>query len=198
MPSPQPNHGGYTYADYLTWDDGQRWELINGEAILMSPAPELRHQGVSMALGSQIWNFLRDKPCQVFAAPLDVRLPGRGEGDKSAEDVVQPDLVVICDPTKLDRKGCRGAPEWIIEILSPSTAARDHLQKRELYERYGVRELWLVHPVDQLVWVYRLGDDGTYGAPALSPMAGTLGVAILLDLTIDWDVVVEALPPRAD
>lgn len=198
MSKPLHQSQGHTYADYLGWDDDQRWELIDGEAVAMSPAPGLVHQAVSMALSIQVGSFLREKPCQVFAAPFDVRLAAGDDPDEALTTVVQPDLVVICDPSKLDRAGCRGAPDWIIEILSPSTAARDHLQKRELYERHGVRELWLVHPVDHLVWVYRLGDDGTYGAPALSPMAGTLEVAMLPDLTIDWDVVVEALPPRAE
>lgn len=193
MSKPLQRSHGHTYADYLGWDDDRRWELIDGEAFAMSPAPGSVHQAVSMELSGQIWDFLRDKPCRVFTAPFDVRLARGVESDQGVTTVVQPDLAVICDPTKIDGAGCLGAPDWIVEILSPSTAAHDQLRKRQLYERHGVREYWLVHPIEHLVWVYRLEEDGRYGAQTLSAMEGTLDVAVLPGLAIDWQPVLEGL-----
>jgi len=154
------NH--FTYADYCTWPDEERWELIDGEAYAMSPAPARIHQEVVVALVAQIHGALDGTACQVYVAPFDIRLPDQDEADEAIETVVQPDIAVICNPAKLDEKGCRGAPDWIIEVLSPSTAAKDQIRKRELYERHGVLEYWLVHPTDRILFVYRLGADG-YG-----------------------------------
>lgn len=137
----------FTYEDYCQWQGDERWELIDGEAFLMSPAPRLRHQRILGELHRQMANFLLGKSCQVFVAPVDVRLPKwPGEPDAKVDTVVQPDLVVVCDPGKLDDAGVRGAPDLVIEILSPATASRDQVSKRDLYLRHGVREYWLVDP----------------------------------------------------
>jgi Uma2 family endonuclease len=132
----------FTYSDYLQWEGDERWELIDGEAYLMSPAPLEPHQKVSMVLSARLYHFLRGKTCQVYSAPFDVRLDPTGADDT----VVQPDIVVICDRSKIDRRGCFGVPDMAVEILSPSTTARDRVQKYNLYRRFGVREYWIIDP----------------------------------------------------
>jgi len=178
----------FTYADYCTWPDEERWELIDGEAYAMSPAPARIHQEVVVALVSQIYGALGETTCRVYTAPFDVRLPHSDEADAAVETVVQPDIAVICDPSKLDEKGCRGAPDWIIEVLSSATAAKDQIRKRALYERHGVREYWLVHPIDRLLFLYRLGTDG-YGKPDILPTVGPSTPTVIPDLVVDWDGV---------
>lgn len=157
----------YTYGDYFGWDDGQRWELIDGVAYLMSPAPSRRHQWMLMELSRQVANYLVGRTCEVYVAPFDVRLPEAGEADEEVRTVVQPDLVVVCEPAKLDERGCRGAPDLAVEILSPSSSVHDLKRKLPLYERTGVRELWIVHPAERVVQAYRLGAGAGsgYGRP---------------------------------
>jgi Uma2 family endonuclease len=188
MADPAENPRRFTYGDYCTWGDEGRWELINGVVYDMAPAPARIHQDVAGEVFVQIKNHLRDGPCRAYSAPFDVRLPDRGEADDAVETVVQPDISLICDPSKLDDKGCRGAPDWIIEVLSPRTAAKDQIQKRDIYERHGVKEYWLVHPVDRLLFVYRFAADG-YGKPDIQPTEGRTPVATLPGLEIDWDAV---------
>ena len=147
----------YTYADYCTWDDNERWELIDGIAYAMAPAPSDFHQSISRDILLQIGGFLRGKKCKVFHAPYDVRL-NAGTKDNT---VVQPDLLVICDQSKRDGKGCVGAPDMIVEILSPSTATRDRLLKFEKYRQAGVREYWIVDPETKMVSAHIL-KDGEY------------------------------------
>ena len=177
----------YTYGDYLQWPDDVRCELIDGVIYDMTPAPLLRHQEVSMELSRQIGNFLLDRPCRVFAAPFDIRLPRGDEADERIDTVVQPDLAVICDESKTDRRGCRGAPEWVIEILSPSTSAKDQVTKRELYERHGVKEYWLLHPEEGVLTIYLLGDDGRWEVSRTVEAKGATEVTVLPELTIEWD-----------
>jgi Uma2 family endonuclease len=154
----------FTYGDYLLWEGG-RWELIDGEVFDMTPAPSRQHQKISIDLAVTLHNLLRHSPCEVYAAPFDVRLPDHATktDDHAIMTVVQPDIVVICDSVKLDDRGCLGAPDLVIEILSPHTAAKDLKSKKKLYEKHGVREYWLVHPIDKLCIVYVLGEDGQYG-----------------------------------
>jgi Uma2 family endonuclease len=175
----------FTYGDYCSWDDGERWELIDGEAYCMSPAPTRLHQEILGGLHAQIYTSLTGKPCRVYMAPFDIRLPKGNEADALIDTVVQPDISVICESKKLDDRGCRGAPDWIIEILSPSTAARDQIRKRALYERKGVREYWLVHPQDKMLYIYRLVGSG-YGPPEILPTEGITPVACLAGVEIDW------------
>jgi len=188
MAQPASESGSYTYADYCAWPDEERWELIDGEAYAMSPAPARIHQDVVVALVAQMYRALGETTCRVYTAPFDVRLPHRDEADAAVETVVQPDIAVICDPSKLDEKGCRGAPDWIIEVLSPTTAAKDQIQKRALYERHRVREYWLVHPTDRIVFLYRLEAD-RYGKPDILPTVGLCTPTVIPDLVIDWDGV---------
>ncbi len=161
MASPKPDKK-YSYADYLQWPDEERWEIIDGVPYDMSPAPSTKHQAISMELGRQIANYLRDKECRVFAAPFDVRLPLNAEKDEEIYNIVQPDLSVICDPSKLDEQGCKDAPDLVIEIISPFTAKKELNEKFNLYERSGIPEYWVVFPKFNVVVVYSLDDEGRY------------------------------------
>jgi Uma2 family endonuclease len=148
----------YTFADYLTWWDEKRRELINGFVKMMTPAPSTRHQQVLREIEGQLWYQLKKKKCQVFPAPFDVRLPTSPDeiSDDKIFTVVQPDICIICDEKKLDEKGCIGAPDLIIEILSKSTVKKDVEEKYLLYQESGVKEYWLVHPKDETLTVFEL------------------------------------------
>ena len=167
MLDPAKKEGTFTYADYLGWPEEERWELIEGIAYDMTPAPSTRHQMILVEFLFQIRAALGDGPCRVFVAPFDVRFPeGEDRSDSAISTVVQPDLSVICDPEKLDEAGCLGAPDLVVEILSPSTAFKDQTAKLLLYEKQGIREYWIVNPVHESVLVYCLGQDGNYGKPS--------------------------------
>ena len=156
-------NNSYTYKDYLEWPDDERWELIEGVAYDMTPSPSRMHQKISVALAAGLYQYLKGKNCEIYHAPFDVRLPEGEEEDDEIKTVVQPDIVVICDPSKLDEKGCKGSPDLIMEILSPSTASMDHITKLNLYEKNRVSEYWIIHPTDKIVMVYRLLENGKYG-----------------------------------
>jgi Uma2 family endonuclease len=175
----------HTYGDYCRWPEDARYELIDGQAYAMSPAPSRRHQEIGFELARQVADALEGSGCRVYVAPFDVRLPRGSEADDAIDTVVQPDISVICDRAKLDDRGCRGAPDWVIEVLSPSSASHDQILKRALYERHGVREYWLIHPVDQIVTVYRLV-DGSYGKPDIHELKDSLACGILPEVVIDW------------
>lgn len=175
----------HTYAEYCTWPEDARHELIDGIAYAMAPAPVRSHQGVLGGIFSQVHTALEGHRCRAYIAPFDVRLPHGDERDDDVDTVVQPDLSVICDRDKLDTRGCRGAPDWIVEVLSPATASHDMIAKRRLYERAGVREYWLVHPTDRVVTVYTL-NGSAYGAPAIHELKDRLTVTVLPGIEIDW------------
>ena len=184
--------GTYTYANYLTWQWGDMKELIKGKIFKMSPAPGSLHQQVSGNLFGLLWNYLHGKPCQVFSAPFDVRLPNpkKGKLDQDIITVVQPDLCVVCDRSKIDERGCLGAPDWIIEILSRHTSAKDINEKFEVYEEAGVKEYWVVHPQEQTILVYTLDLKGKYQGN-LKPYIRTdkISSSVLPGLTIDLSEV---------
>ena len=182
----------YTYADYLTWPEDVRYELIDGTAWLMSPAPGRRHQEVVGEIFFQTRQALDGKNCRAYLAPFDVRLPKSDEADELIDTVVQPDVLVVCDPDKLDEAGARGAPDWVVEVLSPSTAGHDQTRKLAAYERAGVAEVWLVHPADRVLTRYRLV-DGRYGRPEIQELEGVTAVAGLPEISIDWAVVTAQL-----
>lgn len=179
----------FTYADYLTWNDAERWELIDGVAYNMTPAPSRKHQKISGELFRQFANFLIEKPCEVYDAPFDVRLPEIDEVETDITTVVQPDIVVVCDPQKLDDAGCLGAPDLIVEILSPSTSRRDHKEKFIRYERAGVKEYWLVEPDAKTVTVFKLGPDNRYGRPDVYGDDEKMSVRTIPGLEIDLPLV---------
>lgn len=150
----------YTYADYLLWQFQERVELLKGRLLPMA-APNVRHQEVSTNLQGILWLFLQKKPCKLFSAPFDVRLPlptSKVKGGK-IDTVVQPDLCVICDLKKLDTQGCVGAPDLVIEILSPGNSKREMKDKFELYETAGVLEYWVIDPVHNLAFIYHLNKE---------------------------------------
>ena len=183
----------FTYADYAQWPEDQRWELINGEAYALT-GPQRLHQDIVVELGRQIGNYLQGKPCKGYVAPFDVRLPCKDEADAKVETLVQPDLSIICDQSKLDKLdklGCRGAPDWIIEVLSPSTTLKDMNTKRSLYEQHGVQEYWISHPEDRWLMVYSLDAQGRYGKPDVFGMDEPTVVQRFPDLTIDWSFMAE-------
>jgi len=153
----------YTYRDYRTWPEEERWELIDGAAYNMSPAPRRFHQWIVTNLTVKIGNYLKGHPCEVYVSPFDVLLPAFGETEQDdITTVVQPDISVICDKAKLTGQGCTGAPDLVVEILSHWTAKKDFNEKLHLYERHGVREYWIIDPGNRFVHVYLLGEDGTY------------------------------------
>lgn len=176
----------YTYGDYAGWEREARCELIEGTVYSMAPAPSRIHQAISMELAGQIWRQLdRSSPCQVYVAPFDVRLPEADEADEMVQTVVQPDISVICDRAKLDDRGCRGAPDWIIEIVSASTASHDYIRKLALYEKHGVTEYWIVHPVDKIVMIYSMESEARYGRPAILSGEDTVESRVVTGLVID-------------
>jgi Uma2 family endonuclease len=146
-------NGTYSYADYLTWEFEETVELIKGKIMLMCPAPNLKHQRISRKLSHYIDNFLykkHKKSCELFVAPFDVKLN---------ESIVQPDLCVVCDKSKLTEQGCNGAPDWIIEVLSKGNSKKEMRSKYALYEEHGVIEYWLVYPYEQAVYQFVLNDQ---------------------------------------
>ena len=178
-------NGTYTYADYLLWQFKERVELIKGKIFKMSPAPSTQHQKISGKLHLRIGGFFENHYCQAFFAPFDVRLPKKGQSltDQKIYTVVQPDLCVICDESKLDERGCLGAPDLIVEILSPGNSKTEMLNKFELYQESGVREYWLVEPSQNAVLVYVLNDAGEY--VGLKPAVESVQSTIFPDLKID-------------
>lgn len=191
----------YTYKDYQSWSDDERWELINGVPYAMSPAPTRWHQEYVGFLFNELYNYLSDKPCEVFVAPLDVRLPeiendSSNSDDDMVDTVVQPDILVVCDESKLDDRGCAGAPDFIIEILSESTAGKDLHEKLMLYEKHGVKEYWIVDMWSRTIRVHLLGSDGAYGKTAIYNLGDHLPSAVLKGLEIDLDALFKSIPRK--
>jgi len=175
----------FSYKDYLSWEsENERWELINGVAYDMSPAPTRKHQDIFRNLFKEFVVYLEDKDCTVYAAPFDVRLPDGFQTDDEIKTVVQPDISVFCDENKLDDKGAIGAPDLIIEILSPSTAAKDLKEKFFLYERVKVKEYWIIDPSNETLTVYTLGKDEKYPRGVIYAGEDKVKVGIFEDLEI--------------
>jgi Uma2 family endonuclease len=176
----------HTYADYLTWSRSYGDELISGTAYVREPpAPSWLHQEVVVELCRQIGNALEGKPCRVCIAPLDVRLPKSTEGDDQVDTVVQPDVLIVSDLRKVDARGIRGAPDWVAEVLSPSTASHNRTVKLSAYERAGVREVWLIDPVDRTLTIYQL-EAGSYGRATILELKGRTQLTAVPGVTIDW------------
>ncbi|MDR0495202.1 MAG: Uma2 family endonuclease [Treponema sp.] len=174
--------GNSTYADYKRWDTkAERYELIYGDAYAMS-APNTCHQAILTGLFGQFFIYLQGKPCKLFPAPFDVRL--FYEEDESDDTVVQPDITVICDKTKIGPEGCRGAPDLVIEILSPSNTAIEMEHKRQLYQDAGVREYWVIDPEYNSLFVYRF-QAGMSPAYSSYKSTDTVSTAIFPDFSIN-------------
>lgn len=190
MPSMVPKSSDkYTYGDYLQWQQDERWEIIHGVPYLMSPAPSTEHQSISAMLVAKLVQFAANKPCRIFHAPFDVRLPRKNENDEEIDTVVQPDISVICNPNKLDEKGCKGAPDLVVEILSLSTAKKDLSEKFDLYEKSGVREYWVVFPKEKAMEVYHLNEEGIYEKTGTYIASDIMKCDIFPGLEIDLEKV---------
>lgn len=151
----------YSFADVLTWEESECIEIINGEAIMMAP-PSSVHQEIAAELTRQFGNYLEGKRCKVYPAPFGVRLFERdGEAPEDVDTMVEPDLSVVCDRSKIDKHGCKGAPDLVVEILSPSSLRHDRFVKLGLYQRAGVQEYWIVDPEYKSVQVFTLDGGGS-------------------------------------
>lgn len=169
----------YTFADCLTWDGEDRVEIIDGEAVMMAP-PSRIHQEILTELVRQLANFLEGKRCKVYPAPFGVRLfEQSGDTPEDVDTVVEPDISVVCDRDKLDQHGCKGAPDLIIEILSPSTQRHDQLVKLNLYQRAGVREYWIADPENKTIRVMVRDDSGSFQVREVYGQADVAKVNIL-------------------
>jgi len=178
----------YTYSDYMTWQFDERVELINGKIFKLPSGNSPRHQTVSGNLFMNIRNFVKGNSYKMFYAPFDVRLLISSQ--ENITTVVQPDICVVCDESKLDIQGCKGAPDWIIEILSPATSKKDLNEKFDIYENAGVREYWVVHPTDGTVIPFCL-KEGKYETVRTKPftVGDKVPVSIFHDLKVDLDEV---------
>ena len=190
MPLPNPLSDGYTYQDYLTWPDGERWELLGGEAFSMTPSPGFSHQWVVGRLHALLVVALRGHPCVPCISPLDVVL--------SETNVVQPDVFVVCDRSKITPRGLVGAPDLVVEVLSASTALRDRREKRDLYQRFGVREYLLIDAEAEVVEQLVLGDDGTYEKPVVLGADERVRLRCLGNLEIALAAVFEGVSAAAE
>lgn len=185
---PLPAEKRYTYADALTWEESERIELVYGGAVMMAP-PSRAHQEISGAVHAQLYNYLMGKKCKVYHAPFAVRLFEKpGDSPYDVDTLVEPDISVICDHEKLDDAGCKGAPDLIVEILSPSTQRHDRLTKFNLYQKAGVREFWIIDPAARVVSVYNL-EDGAYHAATVYSAGALVPVGVLDDCQIDLKTV---------
>ena len=186
LPAKKPQ---YTFADVLTWGEDERVEIIDGEAVMMAPAPTRVHQEVSGELFAQIHAYLKGKKCKVYAAPFDVRLfEEDGDRPEDVDTVVEPDITVVCDPSKLDERGCKGAPDMVVEILSPATQRHDRFIKFSLYQRAGIREYWLVDPGSKTAQSFIL-EDGHYAVKEFDAAGDKMKVYVLEDYVIDLSEV---------
>ena len=183
----------YTYADYLTWKFDEFVELIKGKVMRPMAGPSRMHQVYAGNIFGEVRQFLKKSPCQVYIAPFDVRLTTAGaNGDQQIHTVVQPDICVVCDPAKLDDRGCVGAPDWIVEILSPGTTTRDTRIKYDLYEESGVLEYWIVYPGVKTVAAFTLV-AGQYRLTAEYTEPGPIPVATLPGLSLEWADIFDAV-----
>lgn len=178
----------YTYTDYLTYDEGERIEIIEGEIFNMSPAPSRIHQKIIMDISYKIRQYIENNngPCEVYPAPFDVILKNDDDNIENSKNIVQPDISVICDKNKLTDKGCTGSPDMIVEVISPFNPSNDYVRKLNLYEKFKVKEYWIVNPMKKSIFVYTLTDNG-YDAPTSYTFNDKIKVNIYDNLEIDFN-----------
>jgi Uma2 family endonuclease len=179
----------YTYADYRTWPDEVRGELIDGFFVDMSPAPSIAHHDAALRIFVQWHLQLRGGPCKPLAAPVDVLLPRDGENDEQTRNIVQPDVLIVCDKSKIDGRFIRGAPDIVVEVLSPGTARKDQTRKLALYEAAGVSEYWLLHPIDRVLTIYTAESENHYGRPQVLAAEGRVTLLTMPEVSVDFDDV---------
>ena len=177
----------YNYANYLNWLFVDRVELIKGKIFKMRPAPSRIHQKISIRIVSPLANFLRGKTCEVYTAPFDVRFPTESKDDKDVFTVLQPDICVVCDKSKLDDRGCIGAPDIIVEILSPGNSKMELLHKYKVYEEFGVKEYWVVSQSDQSILIYSLNNLGKFQPSKIFTLTEKINSTVLegFELALD-------------
>ena len=188
LEEPFTAYGRYSYADYLSWDIEEMVELIKGKVFRQIAAPRTNHQKVSFTIAGKLYDFLKGKKCQGFTAPFDVRLPSLSKKNEDIFTVVQPDICVVCDPEKLDKAGCVGAPDLIMEILSPGNKKKELQDKYEVYEESVVKEYWVIHPEEQMLMKYTL-TDGKYVASKLFASGEVVASACLEGFQLDLEEV---------
>ena len=191
MPLPKENKKN-TYADYITWPENERWEIIDGVPY-MQAAPLWQHQSISGEIYRQISNYLIGKPCRVFSSTFDLCLAEYNEGDDDITNVVQPDIVVVCDESKLRKTGYFGVPHLIIEISSISTTRRDRVLKFNKYEKAGVAEYWIVDPDGKYISVFTLQDNRRYGRPEAYTEEDKVPVTVFPDFRVDLKPVFDGV-----
>lgn len=185
----------YTYADYLEFPEDARVELIDGVIYNMSPAMSRIHQEIIFELTLVIGNYIKqnNKPCKIYTAPFDVVFVEEGQDESKAINVVQPDISIICDKKKLTDRGCIGAPEMIIEVVSQNNPAHDYIRKLNLYTQFGVKEYWIVNPYEQNIFVYVYRPETGYSYPKVYTFNDKVKVSLFEDLIIDFSQIKEVL-----
>ena len=183
-----PKHNdNFSYSDYLTWSEEERIEIIDG-ALYLKAAPSRIHQEISGALYLQFANYLKNKQCKVYHAPFCVMLDNE-TNDYNIKNIVEPDITIVCDNSKLNDRGCKGSPDLIIEVLSPSTAKIDRIHKFNKYEKSQIREYWIVEPEQKIISVFILQSNNRYGRPDMYTEQDNIKVSIFSDLIIDLNEV---------
>ncbi|WP_316846973.1 Uma2 family endonuclease [Pedobacter psychrodurus] len=183
----------YSYANYLNWLFPERVELIKGKIFKMSPAPSSVHQEVIGNIFLKLGNFLKKQPCKVYISPFDVRFPKESNNDKAIFTVLQPDICVICDRNKIDARGCIGAPDLVVEVLSPGNSKMELLNKYRVYEEFGVREYWVVSQSDQNILVYTLNEEGKFQPSKIFTLSEKITSSVLPGFELTLDDVFEDL-----
>jgi len=192
LEDPFTGYGRYSYADYLTWEIDEMVELIKGKVFKAAAAPRRKHQEIAGKLFNKFYNFLENAPCKVYISPFDVRLPVHSKKNEDIYTVVQPDICIVCDPSKLDDAGCVGAPDLVVEILSPGNNKKELKYKYEVYLESGVREYWVVHPEEQTLSVFTLKEEGYI--PSRYFVAGDLvSSAVVIGFELDVEDLFKAL-----
>jgi len=179
----------YTYKDYMLYDENERIEIIDGKIYNMSPAPSRIHQKIIMELSAEILNYIKanNGSCEVYPAPFDVILKNDDEILEDSKNIVQPDISVICDKNKLTDEGCSGSPDMIVEVVSPYNPNNDFIRKLNLYDKYKVKEYWIVNQTKKNVLVYKLDESERYGMPDIYTFEDKIKVGIYNDLEIDFN-----------
>lgn len=185
----------FCYRDYASWPESVRGELIDGEFFAQA-APSMAHQRISAGVLTQFMNQLKGRRCRPYSAPTDVLLKRSDQAsDDDSGTVLQPDLFIICDPTKITSRYLRGAPEFVLEILSPATARHDQVRKLRLYEQHGVQEFWTLDPETRVLMIYTQDRPNHYGPTQVLEATGTTPLAVVDKVIVDWDEVFdEPLP----
>ncbi|WP_316768419.1 Uma2 family endonuclease [Pedobacter frigiditerrae] len=183
----------YSYSHYLNWLFDERVELIKGKIFKMSPAPSRVHQEVFGSIFLAIGNFLKNKPCKVYGAPFDVRFPKSSKADAAIFTVLQPDICVVCDLSKLDDKGCVGAPDIVVEILSPGNNKKELFHKYQVYQEFGVKEYWVVSQSDQNILIYTLDEFGKFQPSKIFTLGEEITSSVLPGFFLNLDDVFDGI-----